>query len=683
MNISNDKTSFQTIGEQIEDWQDAGFVGRAFELQLFEQYLLNLQSKRERIINIHGTGGMGKSQLLGQFRKAVQRHGFIHAAVNLRDYGNNPLSFCRQLTAQIEPSLRMTEALTEEQCINLINEKAARQIVVFLLDQYEEAGTIDSWLREQWLPRLSIGVLIIISGRYPLEGPWKHSTALQRLIVSLPVTELTYEDTAAYLNIHGIRDETIVDTVWMKTLGHPLSLSMLLPCAMKGILDFDEVQGGLHSIIHQWLQETDHDELRQLVMAASVPRTFQQELLSSLLGKELPYSLFEQLIRLSFVMRTARGWHLHDLVRECIRSMFQERMPDTFEQYRQALIEHYYLNIKQCITNREHTAWHISEVMPLTNNSVLRAHFRLSKPSVNSWEKMTHEHLTEVNDYIAQRKNQSKYIKMLCSDPVTGEMFRYTLSPKQSLYRLAGIEVKPLLDLGAELRLLRDPSGKMVGLHAALPIHKYSMHYLLQAPLSAAYFHQLPAKQQNEYWVEPQRSIGTFLFTTDVENLERDDLRSDIVRVLFEQILSGKVIVTSPPPLDYCTLAYRSLGFECLSDVVHFYYDGTTPAPYYVLDTRGQKLAGFIKQVIQYTDGNSDEIPHREIGVNFGFTPRELEVAKLLITGDSNAKIAAALYISEAAVKKHVQSMLTKTGLQNRTQLANLILSSNISMHQT
>jgi NarL family two-component system response regulator LiaR len=53
-------------------------------------------------------------------------------------------------------------------------------------------------------------------------------------------------------------------------------------------------------------------------------------------------------------------------------------------------------------------------------------------------------------------------------------------------------------------------------------------------------------------------------------------------------------------------------------------------------------------------------------------TVRELEVLALLVEGLSNAKIAARLYVSVAAVKYHVSGILSKLGAANRTEAAAL-----------
>jgi DNA-binding NarL/FixJ family response regulator len=53
-----------------------------------------------------------------------------------------------------------------------------------------------------------------------------------------------------------------------------------------------------------------------------------------------------------------------------------------------------------------------------------------------------------------------------------------------------------------------------------------------------------------------------------------------------------------------------------------------------------------------------------------GLTPREVEVAKLVGRGATNAEIADALFISEGTAKNNVSKILRKLDLRDRTQLA-------------
>ncbi|WP_067806033.1 response regulator [Nocardia beijingensis] len=58
---------------------------------------------------------------------------------------------------------------------------------------------------------------------------------------------------------------------------------------------------------------------------------------------------------------------------------------------------------------------------------------------------------------------------------------------------------------------------------------------------------------------------------------------------------------------------------------------------------------------------------------------RELQIAMRIGQGESNATIAAALYLSLPTIKAHVSHILSKTGVNNRVQLAILVHDAEIS----
>ncbi|MCB2227778.1 MAG: helix-turn-helix transcriptional regulator [Desulfarculaceae bacterium] len=55
---------------------------------------------------------------------------------------------------------------------------------------------------------------------------------------------------------------------------------------------------------------------------------------------------------------------------------------------------------------------------------------------------------------------------------------------------------------------------------------------------------------------------------------------------------------------------------------------------------------------------------------------REIEVVELVFLGLKNAEIAEKLFVSEVTVKKHLQNIYEKVGVNNRTTLVNRILAS-------
>jgi two-component system NarL family response regulator len=59
-------------------------------------------------------------------------------------------------------------------------------------------------------------------------------------------------------------------------------------------------------------------------------------------------------------------------------------------------------------------------------------------------------------------------------------------------------------------------------------------------------------------------------------------------------------------------------------------------------------------------------------------TARELEVLRLIVQGKSNKEIAAALFIAEGTVKIHINNILSKLGVSDRTQAATFALQRGI-----
>ena len=62
----------------------------------------------------------------------------------------------------------------------------------------------------------------------------------------------------------------------------------------------------------------------------------------------------------------------------------------------------------------------------------------------------------------------------------------------------------------------------------------------------------------------------------------------------------------------------------------------------------------------------------------FQFSPREMEVFRLVLDGRSNTEIADKLYISDNTVKFHIKNLLKKTSCSNRAELVTLFRSKNL-----
>jgi DNA-binding CsgD family transcriptional regulator len=99
------------------------------------------------------------------------------------------------------------------------------------------------------------------------------------------------------------------------------------------------------------------------------------------------------------------------------------------------------------------------------------------------------------------------------------------------------------------------------------------------------------------------------------------------------------------------------------------------PAVTLLTDARGEPL---YVHVLPFGDGNDPHIAIsvRELGIEreafarrYGLSPREAEVAELVLRGYPNPVIASTLGIAPTTTKRHLTRIFDKIGVDSRTQL--------------
>ena len=81
----------------------------------------------------------------------------------------------------------------------------------------------------------------------------------------------------------------------------------------------------------------------------------------------------------------------------------------------------------------------------------------------------------------------------------------------------------------------------------------------------------------------------------------------------------------------------------------------------------GNTLTGTIGFIKHFHEEIRSALPEK-----YGLTDREMDVVKLICEGKSNKEIADILFLSVDTIKDHNHDIFIKTGVKNRTQLANL-----------
>ncbi|GGA23952.1 response regulator transcription factor [Paenibacillus physcomitrellae] len=94
------------------------------------------------------------------------------------------------------------------------------------------------------------------------------------------------------------------------------------------------------------------------------------------------------------------------------------------------------------------------------------------------------------------------------------------------------------------------------------------------------------------------------------------------------------------------------------------------------------RLKSGLTESASQRDSNADRscaepAPHAKLDLSL-FTDRELEVMTQIAKGLSNKGIAKKLFLSEGTVANHITSILNKTGLAHRTQIAIYFLTGEV-----
>jgi DNA-binding NarL/FixJ family response regulator len=80
---------------------------------------------------------------------------------------------------------------------------------------------------------------------------------------------------------------------------------------------------------------------------------------------------------------------------------------------------------------------------------------------------------------------------------------------------------------------------------------------------------------------------------------------------------------------------------------------------------------GIVMQDVAMDKIREELSPQRKAKIDEGlFTDREVDIIRLIAKGLSNREIAKELFMSEGTVKNYISSILSKTGLEHRTQIA-------------
>ena len=218
---------------------------------------------------------------------------------------------------------------------------AGREPAVVLLDTFEVAGGFEDWLREEFVPALPAGALVVVAGRNGPGEAWRRDPGWGDLLRVVSLRNFGPDDARAFLRGADVGED---QQGWMVELshGHPLALSVLVEVLSQRQagaggerLELDAAPDVVGKLVESFVAGVPSPRHRLALECAAHARLTTAGLLRSVFGDREGEELFSWLRGLSFMEYGRYGLFPHDLAREVIDADLRWRDPAAYRSERE------------------------------------------------------------------------------------------------------------------------------------------------------------------------------------------------------------------------------------------------------------------------------------------------------------------------------------------------------------
>ncbi|WP_433432646.1 ATP-binding protein [Nonomuraea sp. CA-141351] len=293
------------LGSRLEAARELAFVGREEEVAIFNAALYGGGCS---VLYVHGPGGIGKSALLRRFAHVAAVAGRSVSAVDGRTLEPSPAAF----GAEAELVFRDADA-------------------VLLVDNFERIQGLEGWLRDRFLPRVPMGALVVIAGRYAPDMRWQADPGWAGALEVLALRDLPAQDAQALMDSCGVPAE-LREPLLAFAGGHPLALLLGAAVAVKdgaASRRWMPNQDVVATLLDQLVGELPSAAHRHALEICAHAHMTTEALLRAALPQDAG-TLFRWLRRLPFVESCSLGLFPHDVVRELLEADLRWRDPEGY-----------------------------------------------------------------------------------------------------------------------------------------------------------------------------------------------------------------------------------------------------------------------------------------------------------------------------------------------------------------
>ncbi|MEV1176422.1 hypothetical protein [Nonomuraea sp. NPDC049784] len=202
---------------------------------------------------------------------------------------------------------------------------------MLLVDNFERIQGLEGWLRDRFLPRVPMGALVVIAGRYPPDMRWQADPGWAGALEVLALRDLPAEDAQALMDSCGVPAE-LREPLLAFAGGHPLALLLGAAVAVKdgaASRRWMPNQDVVATLLDQLVGELPSAAHRHALEICAHAHMTTEALLRAALPQDAG-TLFRWLRRLPFVESCSLGLFPHDVVRELLEADLRWRDPEGY-----------------------------------------------------------------------------------------------------------------------------------------------------------------------------------------------------------------------------------------------------------------------------------------------------------------------------------------------------------------
>jgi hypothetical protein len=215
---------------------------------------------------------------------------------------------------------------------------------VLSIDTFEMIAALDPWFRNDLVPSLPDGTLVVIASR-ELPDQWRLDPGLAGLVEVIGLRNLSPDESCELLARRGV-DESRRSALSAATHGHPLALALVadLPASVTSTpsvaFRFDAAPDVVRALLDCVVREVPSPAHRHALYLCAEAFATTEELLRAAFGSEAS-GLFDWLRGLSCVQHGPRGLFPHDLARDVISAELRTREPEVGRSLHRAALAAY------------------------------------------------------------------------------------------------------------------------------------------------------------------------------------------------------------------------------------------------------------------------------------------------------------------------------------------------------